>query len=295
MLVPYSTEVVLTRWPVANIALILVSVLLFLIAPPGAWEEYRWPMTLVLDSWRPAGLLGHMFLHRDIFHLLFNMLNLWVFGNATCEKIGRARHVLLYLAGGLGGAALHLLTQPASALVGASGAINAIVGCYLVLYPLNRVNCFWWFFRFGTVQIPGVWLVLLWLVGDTWGAVHAAGSDIAHFAHLGGLAVGFGLGVHWLLKGAARMSDFDNPTLLELVTRGRWTPAMQAPRTARCPSSRTVPPPIPSEPQSVSVQPPGRRTSLSLRCPHCNAELTIPLRLAGREFKCPHCQGRSSS
>ena len=82
-------------------------------------------------------LLTSMFLHGGWFHLLGNMLYLWIFGNNVEDVLGRGRYLLLYLCCGVAAALAQAFASPAShiPMVGASGAIAGVLGAYLLLHP----------------------------------------------------------------------------------------------------------------------------------------------------------------
>jgi membrane associated rhomboid family serine protease len=100
--------------------------------------------TLVLNGWSFPGLVGHVLLHAGLDHLIGNMIFLWVFGNAICTNTSNWLYLPVFLACTLIAAAVHVLADGSPA-IGASGAMNGIVGIVLAMYPLNRVNVFWLF------------------------------------------------------------------------------------------------------------------------------------------------------
>jgi membrane associated rhomboid family serine protease len=140
-------------------------------------------------------VLFSMFLHGSWLHLLGNMLFLWVFGNNVEDRFGRIRFLLLYLIGGFAATYGYALANATSQqpLVGASGAVSAVLGAYLVLYPRARVWSLVPFLFFIPLRLPawlvlGLWFVLQWIysVGI---AVSQAGS-VAYLAHVLGFVVG---------------------------------------------------------------------------------------------------------
>src|SRR5690606_4238592 len=100
---------------------------------------------LVLYGWGLSGMFGHVFLHGGLLHLFGNMLFLWAFGNAVCAKVGNFRYAALFFVLAFASAAVHNLFDGHPA-IGASGAINGVVGLFLVYFPRNDIRCFWWFF-----------------------------------------------------------------------------------------------------------------------------------------------------
>ena len=146
-------------------------------------EEPVFPEKIPLFS-----VLTSMFLHGGIAHVVFNMWFLWIFGNNVEEAFGRLRYILMYIAGGVGATLTFVAVNPDSTipLVGASGAIAAVLGSYAVLFPGHRVlSLLGWFI----VLVPaavflGVWFVLQFGLG---------GTNVAWEAHAGGFAFGFAL------------------------------------------------------------------------------------------------------
>jgi membrane associated rhomboid family serine protease len=217
LLFPYRVETLTARNPWTNLAIIaatsIVSILTFTIdAIPEDTVS-----SMVLNGWHANGLLGHMLLHAGWMHLIGNMLMLYVFGNAVCGIMGQAEYFLLYLGGGLLAGVAHLLIDGTPA-IGASGAISGIMGVYLAVYPVNRIEIFWMFWiRFGTFSIPG-WVVIGgYFVLDLLGAFVGHGGT-AYWAHIGGTVAGFGLGLVLLKYQLVIVGDYDNPTALDYFT-----------------------------------------------------------------------------
>jgi membrane associated rhomboid family serine protease len=184
---PYKTDVPMSRQPVANyVILALMVIVAAIIGSPKHLDGNP----LVLEGWSMAGLLGYMWLHAGPIHLFGNMLFLWVFGNAVCAKVGNALYAPLYIGLGLVAAATHVICDGHPA-IGASGAINGVVGLFLMFYPLAPVRCVLSFIVVNrTVRVPGVWFIVTWFFFDIYGA--ATGEDqTAYWAHIGGLVAGF--------------------------------------------------------------------------------------------------------
>jgi membrane associated rhomboid family serine protease len=157
----------------------------------GLWHPPR--VYQVVPPW--ATLLTSMFLHGGWFHLIGNMIFLWIFGNNIEDVLGRARYILFYLCCGVAAA----LTQAFSnygghvPMVGASGAIAGVLGAYLLLYPNANVHVFVWiviFFRI--VNIPAWILLGLWFAMQlVSGLARTPGSPgVAFWAHVGGFVTG---------------------------------------------------------------------------------------------------------
>ncbi len=170
----------------------------------------------ILNGWTIKGLIGHMWLHADIFHIFGNMLFLWVFGNAICAKIGNGRFAICYFIFGFTSALAHLVFG-GGPMLGASGAINGVVGMFLVLYPENDVDCIFGIliFYFKQFTVSSYWLIIGWFVCDIWGTIQA-GDNVAHLAHLGGFAGGVFVGVLMLDRKWVVMEEYEK-SILELL------------------------------------------------------------------------------
>lgn len=212
LLVPLEADVTIYRWPVINLILI-GGITLFSIFAFGAPEEAGLD-GFVLQDFTVSNLLGHVLLHADLFHLAGNMIFLWCFGNAVCAKVGNLAYPLLFLTLILSASVIHLLFDGRPA-IGASGAINGVVGLFLVYFPKNDIRCFWWFvWRFGTFHVSSMWMILLWFAFDLWGATGE--GRVAHFAHLGGFVAGVMIGFGTLLFNWVEMTDTEY-SLLDMI------------------------------------------------------------------------------
>jgi len=213
LLIPYEVRTLYQRNPWANLALILACVVMFL-ALFFDWASEEVIDNMVLSEWSPVQLLGYQFLHGGWIHLIGNMVFLFVFGNAVCGVMNGWLYLGVYLlCGALAGAA-HLAIDGGPA-VGASGSLCGIMGVYLAIYPQNRIHCFWFFLiRFGTFDLPGWLLILTWFALDLLGAFRG-GSQVAHWAHVGGTLAGFVIGLMLLKLRMVDLFDYDNPTVLD--------------------------------------------------------------------------------
>lgn len=172
---------------------------------------------MVLGGWDFTGLFGHIFLHGGLIHLIGNMIFLWVFGNAICTNIGNARYLLAFSGCTFLAAAAHNIFDGSPA-IGASGAINGVVGMVLAMYPLNRIYVFWLFLiKGGTFSVKAWVIILLWLVFDVWGVI-TGGGTIAYWAHIGGLVGGLAIGLVCLRLGWIELTEYDNRSLLDIFT-----------------------------------------------------------------------------
>ncbi len=214
-LIPYRAYVSMPRHPVANYTILgLISLISLLIIAGGDIPE-----DMILDGWAPAGLIGHLFVHADPVHLVGNMLFLWVFGNAVCAKFGNLLYPVLFLGFALVAAAMHVICDGAPA-IGASGAVNGVVGAFVVLYPMNEIRCAYYFwYRYGTFDVSSIWIILLWLAFDIWGAAAGTGG-VAYWAHLGGFFAGAVTTVILIIGRIIKMED-DEESLVEIFQGGK--------------------------------------------------------------------------
>ena len=134
-------------------------------------------------------ILYSMFLHGSLLHIGGNMLFLWIFGNNIEDRMGPFLYLLFYFAGGLVAAAAHIASQPDSTVpvVGASGAIAAVMGAYLVLFPNAPIRTVFIFFLVLIRDISAKWLLLFWFVSQFF---VAPAQGIAWVAHVGGFMFG---------------------------------------------------------------------------------------------------------
>lgn len=135
-----------------------------------------------------------MFLHGSIVHIGGNLLFLWVFGNNVEDRLGSVAFTLFYLAGGVVAALAHVALDPSSTVpvVGASGAIAAVMGAYLVWYPSAQVQTlffvfFIFWFRIPAAMLLGVWFVLQFFTSPN--------SGVAWVAHVAGFIFGVVVGL----------------------------------------------------------------------------------------------------
>lgn len=169
------------------------------------------------EVFRPHQLITHMFMHGGIFHLLFNMLALWMFGSMIERIWGPKRFLIFYFVCGFGAAlaqmgsyiydfwqidhaniSLGLYNEYQSALrvnctVGASGAIMGVLAAFGYLFPNTQL-----FIMPIPVPVKAKWAILGFIALDVFGGVmKVQGDNIAHFAHIGGALIGFLIVFYW--------------------------------------------------------------------------------------------------
>ncbi len=137
-----------------------------------------------------ASIFASLFLHGDLAHLIGNMWVLWIFGNNVEDAFGKLGYLLFYLVGGVAASFAHIAFNPDSTIpvVGASGAIAAVMGAYLVLFPRARVVSVFPIFFFLPVAVPAFLFLLIWFLGQF--GLAGASTAIAWEAHVGGFLFG---------------------------------------------------------------------------------------------------------
>ena len=171
-----------------NWALIAANILVF--AATNVQPE--WKQQFALHPVHPLLLefFTYQFLHEGWMHIIGNMLFLYIFGNNVNDKMGHIGYLAFYLAGGIIAGICYMLTEQSGApIIGASGAIAAVTGAYLILFPQSMVTIFYWFIFFGRVEVQSLWFIAAFFAMDVFG--NFAGQDgVAHTAHIGGTIFG---------------------------------------------------------------------------------------------------------
>ena len=215
MLIPIGTEVRPRKAPVGNYLLIALNVVMFLLTDgiggsAGQQLKNLWALYAAVPDL--GQYITYQFLHGDWMHLLGNMLFLWIFGNAVCDRMGSLCYVLFYLAGGIfAGVTFAVLND--NALMGASGSIAAVTTAFLALYPRVRITMLLWVFIIIPLQVPALLLIVFKII--LWDNMIAPGleqhlvSNVAHSAHLGGYSFGFCVAMSMLAGRLLPRNQFD--------------------------------------------------------------------------------------
>jgi len=157
-------------------------------------------------------LVTSMFLHGGILHILGNMLFLWIFADNIEAVVGSSVFLLFYLFGGFFASFVHILTDYDSLIptVGASGAISAVMGAYLVMFPKSRIKVI---FIIKKVYISALVFLGLWFLQQLFSGVVTIGPEtaeeaggVAWWAHIGGFIYGVLLGFFFKQKFGERYS-----------------------------------------------------------------------------------------
>ncbi len=209
-MLPLRDNVPTRTFPVVTVALIIVNVAVWLFYQLPNLDrsirdlafhpcEVNGSCAQIDKGWVLAALTS-MFMHGSWLHLGGNMLFLWIFGNNIEDAMGRVRFLLFYLLGGIAATTLQTWVtfnwgNPGDTMVpnlGASGAISAVLGAYLVLLPAASVLTIVFFFL---VEVPAVLFLGIWFLFQLWEGGYAithpeSGGGVAFFAHVGGFVFG---------------------------------------------------------------------------------------------------------
>ena len=199
-----------TSFPVVTALIIALNALMFVLELMGGDEFVkRWAL---IPANIAAGhdwitILTAMFMHGSWSHIIGNMVFLWAFGPEVEDTMGGPRYAAFYLLGGLAAALAQVAAAPASTIpnVGASGAIAAVMGAFLVTYPRDQIRSLLVIFVFVRVTyVPAVLLIGVWGLVQflSLGAVsqQPSGGGVAYAAHVGGFIFG-SVAARWFTRG----------------------------------------------------------------------------------------------
>jgi len=208
---PLRVENPTKRFPIITILMITANIFVFSYQLSLGESEYIfiWKYAAVAQTltsfvpvhsastiFPPLTLFTSIFLHGNIWHLLGNMLFLWVFGGNIEDKLGHIRFILFYFACGVLSLIVQAVTSPLSEtpIIGASGAIAGVMGAYFLRFPRTRVTTLLIVFFFIRIaRIPaivflGLWLIIQILVGAP--TIGSTGGGVAYMAHISGFICG---------------------------------------------------------------------------------------------------------
>lgn len=152
--------------------------------------------------------ITYAFLHGGLLHILGNMLFLWVFGPCVEDRLGRFWYVLFYLGGAVLAGMAHEWASDARVL-GASGAVSAVTGAFLVLFPRTVIRVLLFFILIGVFSIPAWWFVAFAIARDFLPVLAATEDNVAREAHLGGYAFGIGVSMFLLWTKILSREQYD--------------------------------------------------------------------------------------
>ncbi len=195
MFIPIRTDRRLQRTPWINYALVAANVLVFVLFQ-GAGAARPAAEKHLLHSYQPelGQFLSSMFMHAGWVHLLGNMLFLWVFGNAVNDKLGHVGYAAFYLAGGIIAGMGYIWLGGGGRLLGASGAISAVTGAFLVLFPRVRVTVLaLLIYMLVPIEIPSLIFLLMQFAWNVWASTVRVHDGVAYVAHASGYVFGIGI------------------------------------------------------------------------------------------------------
>ena len=188
-----------TRIPIVTVFIVLINICVFAMElMRGQDFVIRWCMVPVqiVSGHRWITILTSMFLHGSWSHVIGNMVFLWAFGPEIEDTMGRGRYLAFYLLGGLAATLAQVAVSPHSTVpnLGASGAIAAVMGAFLVTYPRDRIKSLLLIFVFVKVTfIPASLLIGFWFLMQLFHAGQVAQvqtGGVAYLAHVGGFVFG---------------------------------------------------------------------------------------------------------
>jgi membrane associated rhomboid family serine protease len=206
-------------FPTVTAVIILANALVFVLELFGGDAFVtRWslvPANIVAGKdW--ITILTAMFMHGSWSHILGNMVFLWAFGPEIEDSMGGSRYLVFYLLGGLAATAAQIAAGPASTVpnLGASGAIAAVMGAFLVTYPRDRIRSLLLIFVFVRVTyVPAALLIGVWFLIQFVSLGNVAGEatgGVAYAAHVGGFI--FGAVTARLFESRSAIADRQAPT-----------------------------------------------------------------------------------
>lgn len=194
------------RFAAVTLLIVLVNVYVFLreIVEGNRFVRHWAVIPLYIQhGHRLITLITGTFLHGGWLHIAGNMVFLWAFGPGIEDTMGRARYLVFYLTGGVVAMLAQVAGSPGSYIpcLGASGAIAAVMGAFLVLYPRDRIRSLVWILIFIRVAyIPAALLIGVWFVIQLFSVMGPVatvqGGGVAYLAHVGGFLFGVAT-AHW--------------------------------------------------------------------------------------------------
>jgi membrane associated rhomboid family serine protease len=229
MLLPIRTNIQPWRTPYMNYALIAINIIIFAAMYIGGQQAAnKWTSAYMLTPAYPYlwQFITYAFLHGSVMHVFGNMYFLYIFGNNVNDRLGNLGYLVFYLAGGVFSALGHILAASisgdgaATPVLGASGAVAAVCGAYLVLFPQSLITIVYWFFIIGTMEVPALYLIVIKLIAID-NIISRSAANVAYDAHLGGYA--FGILAIFLLRVLSLLSEdhFDLWSMLKQWNRRR--------------------------------------------------------------------------
>lgn len=187
--------------PVFTYLLIAINIIVFLGYFPNATENsliqffsmYAFTPLYFSEGLVPYTLITSMFLHGGWMHLIGNMLFLYIFGDNVEAKLGKVWFLIFYISGGIAATFLQYIADPLSPIpnVGASGAIAAVMGAYLVWYPHGKIDMIILMGAMSRIiSVPAFMMLLYWIGLQLVSSFIGQNDGVAYLAHIGGFVFG---------------------------------------------------------------------------------------------------------
>jgi len=242
-MIPISDRNPTRRFPITNLTLIAVNIIVFLVeltmrsrqldqfmsvwgvVPSDVLFALGHPLQAPLMVW--ATLITSQFIHAGWLHIIGNMLFLWVFGDNVEDVLGSLRYLIFYLLSGIVAGLAQVIVIGPSRIpsIGASGAIAGVLGAYLLLYPWMKVTIllpiflFFWGIDLPALIVIGWWFVQQFFYGVA-ALSTAAASGIAFWAHIGGFIAGMAMILPFLGRRRRRRVSYYYDTTDDYVLPG---------------------------------------------------------------------------
>ncbi len=202
-MIPIADNIPTHKKPIINTSLIIINVIVFIyeltLSPNELTKFFREYGFLPSDllQLKVHKIFTAMFIHGNIFHILGNMLFLYVFGDNVEDALGRVRYLVLYFVSGIGAAVLQagvtlLFGGVDIPMIGASGAISGVIAAYVKLYPhakiITIIPPFWFAFVLPAWFFVGYWFLIQLMFAI---AIPPTVGGIAWYAHIGGFITGW--------------------------------------------------------------------------------------------------------
>jgi membrane associated rhomboid family serine protease len=191
----------------------------------GSEESLRpWAEQFMLTPVRPNlwQFVSYAFLHGGLMHIIGNMFFLYLFGNNVNDKLGHIGYLCFYLAGAVFSGIGHTIFNSSSTIptLGASGAIAAVTGAYLVLFPQTLITVLYWFYFIGTTEVPALYFIVFKMILID-NLIVRYTRNVAYDAHLAGYAFGIASMLGLLAAGLISVSNFDLWAMVKRWNRRR--------------------------------------------------------------------------
>jgi len=238
MILPIRTNIRPWRTPYANYALIIVNAVIFLLTFSPRTNPFTGEVVRILHPWAAKYMLypddpyfwqfvSYAFLHGGFMHIIGNMFFLYLFGNNVNDKLGHLGYLCFYVAGVVLSALGHigvgrLYGSPSVGMpvLGASGAVAAVTGAYLVLFPQTLITVVYWFFFIGTMEVPALYFIAFKMIFID-NVIARYTPNVAYDAHLAGYAFGIAAVLGLLATGLVASSSFDLWAMIKQWNRRR--------------------------------------------------------------------------